>query len=77
VSTARTYPDLVTFFRENPDVQARDIAKEVGCSMSFISMIKTGERQPNLRLALRIARVCRVPLESLVRQEPKFAGSRS
>lgn len=64
----RIYPNLSAFLKDNPDVTASDLAREVGCSPAFISMIKWGERQPALPLALELARRCNVPLESLVRK---------
>lgn len=45
------------------------VAKDVGCSYPYISAIKWGTRQPTLPLALKIARRCHVPLETLVLRE--------
>lgn len=60
------YPDLQSFFRDNRDESLMQVAKDVQCSMAHLSMIKWGTRQPGLELALRIARRCNVPLESLL-----------
>ena len=72
----RVYSDLRAFFRENPDESLTQVAKDVECSMPYLSMIKWGTRQPALPLALRIARRCNVPLESLIRSERPFAAAR-
>jgi len=63
----RVYPNLRAFLEANKgELLAGDLADELGCSMSEISMIKWGTRQPKLELALKIAERCNVPLESLV-----------
>lgn len=62
----RVYPDLHSYFRDNPEDSAMQVAKDVGCSMPHLSMIKWGTRQPTLALAMRIAHRCNVPLESLL-----------
>lgn len=62
----RVYPNLIAYFKDSPDDAAQDVAKDVGCSTSFLSMIKWGQRQPSLPLALKISRRCNVPLESLL-----------
>lgn len=62
----RVYPDLHAYFADNPTDSALQVAKDVGCSMAHLSMIKWGTRQPGLNLALRLARRCQVPLESLL-----------
>lgn len=70
----RVYANLQSFFRENPDQSLMQVAKDVGCSMPHLSMIKWGTRQPTLPLALRIARRCHVPLESLVILEQRIGA---
>ena len=61
----RIYPNLHSYFVEHPRTQSQ-IADEMGISMAFLSNIKWGNREPNLPLALKIARRCQVPLESLI-----------
>jgi DNA-binding XRE family transcriptional regulator len=70
----RVYPDLHSFFRHNPDESLMAVAKDVGCSMPHLSMIKWGTRQPTLPLALKIARRCHVPLESLLIEEHRIGA---
>jgi hypothetical protein len=73
----RIYPDLKTFFRDNPDVTVTEVARDCNCSVPMVSMIKWGHRQPTLALALRLASRCSVPLESLLRSaNPEHAESR-
>lgn len=69
----RVYPNLRAFFRENSETQ-QQIADELGISYPAMSMIKSGQRQPTLELALRIAARCHVPLESLILAEKAKAG---
>lgn len=42
------------------------LARQLGISAIFLSEIRRGKRTPSLRLALRIAQHCQVPIESLV-----------
>lgn len=65
----RIYPDLNAFFKDNPDETVTQVAKDVGCATSFISMVRWSERQPRLELALKISRRCNVPLESLLKTD--------
>ena len=61
----RIYPNLHAYFADHPRTM-NDIAHELGISLSFLSMILWGSREPKLRLALALARRCQVPLESLL-----------
>ena len=67
----RVYPNLRAYFKDHPEESAYQIAKDVECSPAYLSMIKWGQRQPALDLALRLANRCHVPLESLLRQTAK------
>ncbi len=62
----RTYPDLATFFSETGKTQA-EAADALGLSQGYMSKIRNGLAEPPLRLAIRISRYARVPVESLVR----------
>ena len=70
----RVYGDLHAYFRANPDVRMMDIADELGISYSLLSMIKWGQRQPRLELALKLAERCGVPLESLLLPKTRRAS---
>ncbi len=61
----RIYADLKEYLEAHPGESQR-VADDVGCSFPHLSQIKWHERQPTLPLALRIARRCNVPLETLV-----------
>jgi transcriptional regulator with XRE-family HTH domain len=61
----RTYPDLLTFLNENHLTQEQ-FARRLGISQSYMSKLIRGLQEPPLKLALRISRLARVPLESLV-----------
>jgi transcriptional regulator with XRE-family HTH domain len=70
----RVYPNLATYLRENDDESLRALARELDISPAYLSMIKWGERQPALDIAMRIARRCGIPLESLVRRRTAKAS---
>jgi hypothetical protein len=74
MATTRIYPNLTAFFEDNPGETVTGVARDCDCVPSYISMIKWGERQPALPLAIRISHRCRVPLESLVRKPLKKAS---
>ena len=63
----RVYPNLSAYFKANRDETLTQVADEMGISLSYLSMIKWGIRQPSLPLALKLAQRCAVPLESLIR----------
>lgn len=69
----RVYPNLLSYFREHPEESMTQVARELGCSLSYLSMIAWRHRQPALPLALRIASRCNVPLESLIRSDRSLA----
>lgn len=64
----RTYPNLTTYFSETGETQER-FAARLDITQSYMSKIVRGLQQPELKLALRISKLARVPLESLIRQE--------
>jgi transcriptional regulator with XRE-family HTH domain len=75
----RVFSNLRAFFEAQrelrqagkPFVTSMELADELGISYPYLSMIKWGDRQPDLELALRIAERCHVPLESLLRRQKK------
>lgn len=66
--TKRIYPDLIAYFNADDTDTQSQVAKELGISTPYLSMIKWREREPNIDLALRISNRCNVPLESLIRK---------
>lgn len=64
----RTYPNLRAYLDAQGMSQA-ELATQLGRSQPFISKLLNGLVQPSLNEALRIAVVCRVPVESLVTRE--------
>lgn len=64
----RVYPNLAAYFKDNDDETMTQVAGELGITLGHLSMIKWGDRQPTLDLALRIASRCHVPIESLLRR---------
>jgi DNA-binding XRE family transcriptional regulator len=63
----RVYPNLRAYFADNEETQAQ-VADELEISYAYMSMLKWGTRQPDLKLALKLAQRCNVPLESLLRK---------
>jgi DNA-binding XRE family transcriptional regulator len=64
----RVFPNLVAYFNDDHADSQAQVARELGISTAFLSMIKWRERQPELKLAMKISERCHVPLESLVRK---------
>ena len=62
----RVYADLDAFFRANPDESMMKVANDVGVSLSMMSYLRNGLRQPGLDTALRIRDRCHIPIETLV-----------
>ena len=69
------YPDLATYVAETGVPQAT-IAHAVGISQAHISRIVAGAAIPRPALARRLARVCRIPLESFTRRYLEAQGGR-
>lgn len=59
------FRDLQDFFKKTGTTQ-EDLALRLGVTPSYVSMIANRHRQPSLRTALRIVKIARVPLETLV-----------
>lgn len=60
------YKDLDDFFRSTGRTHEW-LADELGVDRSYISLIRSGSRQPSLPLAIAIERVTGVPVEALAR----------
>lgn len=59
------YPSLPAFV-EATGIPQQDLAKKAGIVPSHLSMILKGERTPSLPLALKLAKIANIPVESLV-----------
>jgi len=70
----RRFPDIQTYIQKTGDTQAR-IAAAVGASQAQISRIVHGIMMPRPELALRLARYCRVPVESFTRHYVQKQGA--
>lgn len=71
---ARKIPTLDAFLAHKRITQ-NALARELGISAIFLSEIRRGKRTPSLRLALRIAEHCNIPVESLVPAENGESGA--
>lgn len=60
------YPDLATYLAESGVTQV-EVAVAVGTTQGTISRIATGEMMPRPQLATRLARFCKIPIESFAR----------
>lgn len=56
-------------YMEKKDVTQEALAERLGISRSYVSLLVSGERQPALRLAIRIEKLTGVTVESLVAHE--------
>jgi transcriptional regulator with XRE-family HTH domain len=61
----RTYPNLSAYLDGTGQNQVQ-LAKRLNRSQAFVSKVLNGLAQPSLSEALRISRICRIPVESLV-----------
>ncbi|HAM57556.1 MAG TPA: hypothetical protein DCQ64_19945 [Candidatus Rokubacteria bacterium] len=59
-------PSTLNSYLAGRGVSQNALARELGISAIFLSEIRRGKRTPSLALAIRIAKHCRVPIESLV-----------
>jgi DNA-binding XRE family transcriptional regulator len=46
-----------------------DIAREAGCSRSFVSAVAAGRKKPSARLKIAAARVLALPVEAIFPEE--------
>lgn len=60
------YKTLADFFEQTGTTQ-QALAGKLGIQSSYVSLITSGQRQPSLKLALRISEETGVPIETLVR----------
>jgi transcriptional regulator with XRE-family HTH domain len=60
------YPDLHTFFEQTKRTQ-HEVAKELGISAPYLSMLRAGKKTASLELALKIHDEYGVDIASLVR----------
>lgn len=58
------YSDLDEFFRETGKTHEW-LADQIGVGRSYVSLLRSGQRQPSLELAIKIAHVTGVPVEAL------------
>ena len=61
----RAYPTLATYM-ETEGINQRDFAKRAGITQGHLSLVISGDRTPSLPLALKLARIANVPVESLI-----------
>ena len=65
----------IASFREKWGIEQKDLAKAIGVSKGYISLIESGNRQPNTKLLTKIADYFEVPLYSFLFEAAKDAGA--
>jgi transcriptional regulator with XRE-family HTH domain len=71
----RTYPNLTAYLDDTGLTQV-ELAIKLQRSQAYVSKLVNGLQQPSLNEALRIARICGVPVESLVTRERELTGEK-
>jgi transcriptional regulator with XRE-family HTH domain len=61
----KAYPTLQAFLEETGTPQF-ELAKKANIGQAHLSLILSGERTPSLPLALKLARIANIPVETLV-----------
>jgi transcriptional regulator with XRE-family HTH domain len=64
----RTYPDLLTYFKESGDTQ-QAFARRLNRTQSWISKVVHGQLEPSIAEALLISKLAKIPLESLSKEK--------
>jgi transcriptional regulator with XRE-family HTH domain len=64
----RKYRNLAEYF-EATGVTKYSVARKLGVTPAYVSMLASGSRQPALRLALRIEALTGVPASALLSEE--------
>jgi transcriptional regulator with XRE-family HTH domain len=64
----RKFKSLAEYFEQTKDTQGK-LARRLGVSRSYVSLLTSGDRQPALDLALRIQKETGVPSSALVSVE--------
>lgn len=58
--------DIIKFYREKNKISKSKLAREIGVSPSYITMLENGEKKnPSLEIKIRIARTLGIPLNEL------------
>ena len=60
-------------YLETGIVSERDLAEKLGVSISYINMLKRGERRPSPELAQKIETITGIPFRSLLLPESRTA----
>lgn len=63
---APKYRDLDQFFTANPERTHEWLAEQLDVDRSYISLLRSRQRQPSLPLAVRISEITGVPVKALV-----------
>lgn len=61
----QAYPTLQAYL-EASDITQCALAKKAGIDESYLSLILSGARTPSLPLAVKLARIANIPVESLL-----------
>jgi DNA-binding transcriptional regulator YdaS (Cro superfamily) len=70
----RKYSNLADYFKQNPKVTQGALARRLGVTPAYVSLLASGDRQPALKLALAIESLTGVSVESLVSSDERAAS---
>jgi|GEM_PF-2747203 len=65
----------IASFRQKWGIEQKDLAKAIGVSKTYISIIECGSRKPSMRVLTKIADYFEVPISVFVYESSKLAGT--
>jgi transcriptional regulator with XRE-family HTH domain len=65
----------IASFRKKWGIDQKDLAKAIGVSTAYISIVESGKRKPNMKLLEKIAAYFEVPIYGLLHEAAKDAGA--
>lgn len=61
-------------YMEHLKLKERELAEKLGISISYLNMLKNGQRRPSPELALKIENITGIPLRKLLQIEEQKAS---
>jgi transcriptional regulator with XRE-family HTH domain len=65
----------ISSLREKWGIEQKDLAKAIGVSKSYISIIENGRRKPSMRVLTKIAEYFELPISFFMYQASKSSGT--
>jgi transcriptional regulator with XRE-family HTH domain len=63
------FPENLRLLRKQHGLSQRDLAKQIGCTRSYISHLESGEKKPGAEFVFKIADFFGITADALVRDE--------